>query len=403
MPPRGEPTVLAGLRLPGRAAPVDLTLRGDRIDAITPARSGASRLLLPLLTDAHVHLDKTLTAARLPRAAVSLLDAIDLAAADRARWDVADIRRRASAALARAERHGTGRMRSHVDWTEAAVPLAWPVLQEIRAEWRGRVELQLAALVPLDLVPEAGAAVAARVAEDGGVLGAFVHGQAELEARLARLFDLAERHDLPLDFHVDETLDPAARGVDAILAEAERRRLGSRVVCGHACALAERPEAEVRPLLDRLAAAGVALCVLPATNAGLQDRAAGRTPRRRGLAPLREAREAGMAVFLASDNCRDAFHPWGDYDLWDIFRAALPWAHLQAGSWLDAITDAPARLFAAPPGPRVGAKADFLLLAGEDADDAASRAGADRQVWRNGRRIRFGERDQRLRDEGEEP
>ena len=379
-----NPTVLRGVALAGRADRVDLALRSGRIAAITRSSERDGGFALPLMSDAHVHLDKTFVAHRLPRQAVTLLDAIEIAEVDKANWDADDIRSRASRALHSAYLYGTGRMRSHVDWNAPETPLAWPVLNELRAEWRGRIELQLAALIPLDLVPEAGESIAARVSADGGVLGAFVYRNADLPAKVAGLFDLAERYDLALDFHVDEGLEPEAQGIDAIIEQAAARGFGDRVLCSHGCALSVRPEDVVRTLLERLGAAGVSLCVLPATNASLQNRAPGRTPRHRGIAPLQEARAAGVPVILASDNCRDAFYPWGDYDLWDVFRAAAPWAHLEPAAWLGAITDAPAKLFDADPDLVEGAAADFILFEADGIDDAVSRPLCRRQVWRSG-------------------
>ena len=377
-------TVLRGVALAGQADRVDLSLRAGRIVSITRSMERDGGFALPLMSDAHVHLDKTFVAHRLPRQAVTLLDAIEIAEVDKAKWDADDIRSRASRALRSAYLYGTGRMRSHVDWNEPETPLAWPVLNELRVEWRGRIELQLAALVPLDLIREAGESIAARVSADAGVLGAFVYRNADLPAKVAGLFDLAERYDLALDFHVDEGLEPEAQGIDAIIEEAAVRDFGSRVLCSHGCALSVRPEAVVRTLLERLGAARVSLCVLPTTNASLQNRAPGRTPRHRGIAPLQEARAAGVPVILASDNCRDAFYPWGDYDLWDVFRAAAPWAHLEPATWLSTITDAPAKLFDAAPDLVEGAAADFILFEADGIDDAVSRPLCRRQVWRSG-------------------
>ena len=373
-----------GVALAGRPGHYDLSLRDGRITSVSGSASRNGGFVLPLLSDAHVHLDKTFVSHRLPRQAGTLLDAIELAADDRARWDAEDIRARATRALRCAYGYGTGRMRTHVDWTEPEMPIAWPVLNELRAEWSSRIELQLAALVPLDLVPEAGESIAARVAADGGVLGAFVYHNADLHAKVAQLFDLAERHDLFLDFHVDESLEPEDSGIDSIVEETDVRSFAKRVVVGHCCALSVRPAEVVRALLARLGAAGVSLCVLPTTNASLQDRVPCRTPRRRGIAPLHEARAAGVSVILASDNCRDAFYPWGDYDLWDVFRSAVPWAQLDPAHWIGAITDAPAALFDAAPGIAKGANADFIHFEADGIDDAVSQPLCKRQVWRSG-------------------
>lgn len=381
---RDESTsVLDGVRVAGRAGHWRLSVEGGRL-ALAPSQATGGGLVLPLMADAHVHLDKTYTSARIPGRPATLFDAIEMMGRDALRWTEADLRARAGEGLERAYSHGTGAMRSHVDWTARDVPLAWRVLNELAQDWRGRVELQLAALSPLDLLAEAGDGIARRVARDGGVLGAFVYRNARLPEKLGRVFDLAERHDLCLDFHVDEGLEPEAQGIDAIVAETARRGFGGRVLCGHGCALSVRPEDDVRAVLDRAGAAGLALTVLPTTNMWLQDNRPGHTPRLRGLAPLREARAAGVEVLFASDNVRDAFYPHGDYDMADVFRAAVLGAQLEPEDWLGAIGTQAARWCGAVQAIEDGGPAEFIWHDARDPDDLVSRPRAARQVWRGG-------------------
>ncbi len=375
---------------------VEIGIEGGRIARIVPAQGPARAVVLAPLVDAHVHLDKTHAVQRITARPASLQEAIELAAADKVHWSAADLRARAGRALAEAEAAGIGALRTHVDWSELGRPLAWDVLGDLAADWRGRVAVQRAALVPLDLLgdPDAGPGIAADVAASSGVLGAFVWQNHDLAAKLGRVFALADRHGLSLDFHVDEGLAPEARGFDAIVAETERHRFGGRVLCGHGCALAVRPEAEVARLLGRAAAAGVALTVLPTTNGYLQDARAGRTPRLRGLAPMLEARAAGMDVLVALDNVRDAFYPYGSYDLLDAWRLAVLNAHLDPFTWLDAITSLPARALGLglEPAPlRVGAPADFVLVAAEGPAGLMEDARRRPAVWRAGRPIGAGE------------
>jgi cytosine deaminase len=377
--------ILAGVSLAGRQGHWDIAVGGGRIAALTPSASDGGGLVLPLLADIHTHLDKTFTASRMPARATSLFHAIEMMQADAALWDEADLRRRSSRGLDRAYRHGTALMRSHVDWYGATPPAAWNVLRDLAGEWRERIHLELASLTPLDLFAEIGEAVAGEVKAAGGVLGAFIYRNDDLEVRLSQVFDLAEKHDLLLDFHVDEGLEIEARGIDAIVAQTGRRGLAGRVLCGHGCALSVRDPAEVDDLLASAGAAGLGLTVLPGCNAYLQDAKPGRTPRLRGLAPLHEARAAGLAVMIGSDNVRDAFFPFGDYDLFDAFRGAVLLGHLQPEDWLEAVSETPARWMGRSLALAEGGPADFIRLDAEDLTDALSRPRADRQVWRSGR------------------
>lgn len=381
------------LRVPGAAeAAYNVHVRDGRIATIVPvAEAGASGgMLLPGLVDAHVHLDKTATIDLRARPPAGLMEAIAQAQADRARWNTEDIARRANWGLLRAWSHGTVAVRTHVDWPDA-VPLAWDVLGELARDWRGRVEVQRASLTALATLadPAKGPAIAERVARDGGVLGAFILPvAAPLAQPLDVVFGLAARYGLELDFHVDEGLDPAARGFDAVVSATERHGFAGRVTCGHGCALGTRPPQEIAPLLARAAAAGVRLVSLPLTNLYLQDRQPQGTPRQRGQAPMREALAAGLPLSIASDNACDPFHPYGDYDLLEALRVAVRVAHLDDAlpAQFARVTTEPAAVLRLPQGGllRAGGPADFVRLGAASAHGWMARPGTPREVWRAG-------------------
>lgn len=366
-------------------ASVALEISGGRIARIEPMPGAAAWQALPLPVDPHLHLDKTFLWPRARPAAPGLFPAIEATLADRAGWTPEDIRARAGRALAEAAGAGMRALRTHVDWVEPGVPLAWDVLGEMAAD--APVTLQRAPLVSIDLLgdPDQGPPIAAHVAATGdGVLGAFLYRHADYPDLLARVFRLAADHGLWLDFHVDEGLEPEAQGLDEITRLTAQHGMAGRVLCGHACSLSVRPADQVARVLDSMARAGVALCVLPATNLWLQDGAAGRTPRLRGLAPLHEARAAGVAVMFGADNVADPFYPFGSYDPLEVLRLASTAAHLDPAEWLDAITTAPGRaLGLEPPVIETGAPADLLLVAGADWQDAL-RGPARRRVLRAG-------------------
>ncbi|MBQ0707656.1 amidohydrolase family protein [Ochrobactrum sp. AP1BH01-1] len=382
--------MLTGVTIAGLSGRHDIEIKGDRIASLVPSQSAGGGLITPLFADVHVHLDKTFTIQRIAENGSArvdcLFDAIDLMNTDRKNWSEADIRARASKGLKAAFEQGVGAMRSHVDWTTPEVPAAWPVLNELREEWKGRIDLQLAALVHGDLVLDAGSQIATRVAKDGGVFGAFFYRNADLEDKIEEMFRLAVQHDLNLDFHVDEGLDVEADGFSLIISATRRYGMGGRVLCGHACSLSLRGPDELQRTLHAAADAGTALVSLPTTNLYLQDRLGGKSPRLRGVAPLKEARRAGMDVMLGSDNVRDAFYPFGDYDPLAILRLAAPACHLEPDEWLDSITTLPARLIAGEriQTPQVGGSASFIWHDAEDLNDLISHPQARRVVWRNG-------------------
>ena len=317
---------LAAVRLGERV--VDLSVADGRIARIAPTDAPARGLVLPLLADAHVHLDRT--------------DATPPAGPTQA-----DLRARAAGALAEAEAQGIAALRTHVDWEAPAPPAAWAVLGELAEDWRGRVAVQRAALVPPR--PARRRRAWPRDRRRGGAWRRRARRRrslknAHLAPKLEAVFALALRFDLALDFHVDGALDRRAEAFDTIVALTRRHHLPGQVLCGHACALAVRPEAEVARAARRGRRRRPRALRLPGDRRLAQDARPGRTPRLRGLPPMQEARAAGMDVLVALDEVRDACYPFGGYDLLDAWRLAV----------LTPISTPPAGSTASPRCPRSG-------------------------------------------------
>ena len=143
-----------------------------------------------------------------------------------------------------------------------------------------------------------------------------------------------------IDFHVDESEDPAARSLPRIAETAMRLRFPGRIVVGHCCSLALQSDSA--DTIAKLRDANIAVVSLPLCNMYLQDRHAGRTPRWRGVTPLKEMRAAGVAVAVASDNTRDPFYAYGDLDLVEVFRESVRIVQLDhpIAGWADIVAAA---------------------------------------------------------------
>lgn len=318
----------------------DLIIAGDGIAGFAdgphpalPVVEGRRRLILPALIEPHVHLDKAYTARRIGETGGDLPAAIAAQEADKIHWTDADLRARAMRALAEMRAAGVAHARTHVDWGQAgdpaATPRAWSILREVAHDQATHLRLQRASLPAIDLFaePATAARIAAEVARDGGVLGAWVLGHARRAEGIAAAFALADRHGLALDFHVDEALSEGLDGLALILAEARRTRFQGPVLCGHAISLAALSGDPLRAMLEAMARTAVALCALPTTNLYLQARGAG-TPDRRGITRLTEATAAGVVTCLGTDNVQDAFYPLGRHDPFLTLGLAVPALHL---------------------------------------------------------------------------
>jgi cytosine deaminase len=228
------------------------------------------------------------------------------------------------------------------------------------------------------------------VAECGGVMGGVPNMDAGDDDFLGRVFGHAQARGLDLDFHVDETGDPAAATLRRIAETALRRGFRGKIVAGHCCSIAMQEPAERDRTLDLVAEAGIAVVSLPMCNMYLQDRAPGRTPRWRGVTLLHELRARGIAVTVASDNCRDPFYAYGDHDVVEVYREATRIAHLDhpIGDWPAVVTATPAAV-AGFMEARIaeGLPADLVLFRARTFNELLARPATDRVVLRGGRPI----------------
>lgn len=387
-------------------ARADLILSGGRIEAILPPGAPASPvpepalgtvdlddgLVLPGLVDIHTHLDKSQTWPRAPNPDGAFFSALEVLAADKPlHWTPEDVRRRMDFSLRTAYAHGTTAIRTHIDSTAPQHAISWPVLAEMREKWAGRITLQGSALMSAEwaAVDPAFEEVARVAAEHGGLVGAATTMSPNLEAGVERLLRLAMARGVDIDFHVDEPAEvPLARALDVIARVAIRLGFPHRILCGHCCSLAARPDDEARHTLDLMAAAGMSVVSLPMCNLFLQDRVAGRTPRWRGVTLLHELKARGIPVAIASDNTRDAFYAYGDMDLVEVLREGTRILHLDrpVGDWPRIVAATPADIMGLPDHGRIraGLPADISLFSARTWTELHSRPQSDRIVLRNG-------------------
>jgi cytosine/creatinine deaminase len=381
----------------------DIAVDGARITGIAPRASRpepraidlAGRIVLPAFVDCHTHIDKGHIWTRKPNPDGTFMGAVKASEDDRAaNWNAADLTRRMDFALRCAFAHGTKALRTHLDSVPPQEDISWPVFEEMRERWRGRIELQGACLFGIEAAREATwlAKMVKQVAAAGGVLGAVTYMVPDLEPLLDRMFVLAGEHGLDLDFHADETHDTAAVSLRLIAETALRHDFAGRILVGHCCSLSRQADAEVLHTLDKVAKAGLGVVSLPLCNLYLQDRRAdATTPRWRGVTLLHEMNARDIPVAVASDNTRDPFYPYGDLDMLEVYRLATRILHFDhpVADWPRAVAATPADIMRLPDAGRLasGGPADFVIFKGRSWTELLSRPESERMVVRDGRAI----------------
>jgi cytosine deaminase len=334
-----EYIVTDGRTLGGDA--VDVEIRDGTIRRVVPAGEGdpgafpadrrhdaAGRLVTPPLIEPHVHLDATGTAGDPAwNESGTLAEGIDVWASYKQDITVEDVLERATRTVEWYAAHGVTRIRTHADTTEPSLSTVEALL-ELKGRVSDLVDLQVVAFPQDGIYTDPTHEDLLREAVEMGadVVGGIPHNERTREDGVESVktaCDVAERHDRPLDLHIDETDDPNARFTEVLASEALKRELGDRVTASHATAMHSYNNAYADKLISLLAESGVSVVTNPPDNSVLQG-AYDDYPRRRGHTRIDQLRAAGVTVGLGHDSVLD---PWYHYGVADPLDAAFVLAH----------------------------------------------------------------------------
>lgn len=374
--------VVTDARLPGRASPVSIGIRAGRVAEIAPvivcdapSLPAGGRLAIAGFVDSHVHLDKACLLGRCGHDHGDLKAAIAAVSALKRDFTEDDVYARGARCLDRAIGFGTTHMRAHVEVDPRAGLRSFEALRRLKRDYAWAIELQLCAFPQEGLTNDPGCDPLLVEALDGGadLLGGCPYTDANPEAQLDRLFDLARAYDVDLDLHLDFDLDPSWGHMEDVCRRAEAYGRGGRVTIGHATKLSAMTPNAFERAARRLSDAGVAVTALPATDLYLNGRDRPfDTPR--GVTRVHELERRGVLCSVATNNVMNPFTPFGDLSL---MRMANLYANVaQVGpdgfaACLDLVTTGPARLMnLADYGIAVGRQADVVVLDAPDAETA---------------------------------
>ncbi|MBI4247163.1 MAG: amidohydrolase family protein [Candidatus Rokubacteria bacterium] len=387
--------LLRNCRLPGRDGLVDVTVAAGRLAAL--AASGAAgpaaaetldargRLLTPGLVEAHIHLDKALLMDRITEAADTPEEAIRLTGAAKRRFTVDDIRARARRVLEMAIAAGTTAMRSHVEVDPIVGLMGMEAILPLKEEYAPAIDLQLCAFAQEGILQAPGTEGLLRRALQMGadLVGGCPYNDTDAGKHIEIVFGLARAFDVDVDFHLDFTDEPSHLHIRAVIEETLECGWQGRVAVGHLSELSALSPAEQDELIAGIAAAGIGVICLPATDLYLMGRRAEVNPPR-GLTPVRRLLAAGVPVAVATNNIGNPFTTIGTADLTHMGFIAAVAAHMgtppQLRDVVAALTTHPARILRLPDyGLEVGCRADLVVWNCERVEEVV--AGLPDRVW----------------------
>ncbi len=178
--------------------------------------------------------------------------------------------------------------------------------------------------------------------------------------------------------------------IHQVLELTERYRRGGRVVAGHMAKLSLLPRAEVAALARRLADAGIAVTVLPATDLYLMGRERDHAVVR-GVADPNLLTANGVTCSLSSNNILNAATPYGDCNLIRMANLHANVLQLARPDELRALfgmlTDRSARLLNLKDyGLIPGNPADLVVIDAATPEQAIAEIRPPLAVWKRGRK-----------------
>jgi cytosine deaminase len=393
--------VVRNARLADRLAegPLDIAVADGRIAAIGRGLEAAAesydaggRLVCAGLIETHIHLDKSRIIDRCPPPSGRRVNPVVLTAPLKKDFTVEDVRARAEATLRECLVNGATRMRTQVEIDPGIGLRGFEAVRSLVADYRWAIDIEIC-VFPQDGMtnyPGTEELLVAALKQGAPVLGGAPRYDSDPAAQIDRIFALAREYDVDLDLHLDVGDSPEGMLIHQVLDLTERYGRGGRVVAGHMAKLSLLPPAEVAALARRLADAGIAVTVLPATDLYLMGRERDHAVVR-GVADANLLGANGVTCSLSSNNILNPATPFGDCNLIRMANLHANVLQIAAPEDLRALfgmlTDRSARLLNLQDyGIAPGNPADLVVIDAQTPEQAIAEIRPPLAVWKRGRR-----------------
>jgi cytosine/creatinine deaminase len=304
-------------------APLDIGVESGRIVALGPglAAEGPSydaqgRLVCAGLVETHIHLDKSRIIDRCGPEPGRQPEVVPRVAAVKRDFTVEDVHARARQTLQGCILNGATRMRTHVEVDPGVGLRGFEGVKQLAEEYRWAIDIELCVFPQEGLTNNPGTdeLLVAALKQGAGVIGAAPNYDADSAGQIRRVFELAREFDVDIDMHLDSGNSPEKMDIHLVCRLTQEYGLGGRVAVGHMCKMSTMPPADFAILARRLADAGVAVTVLPATDLFMMGRDQDFAVRR-GVVDANLLVEAGVNCSISTNNILNPFTPFGDCSL----------------------------------------------------------------------------------------
>lgn len=229
---------------------VDIGIRDGRFAEVAAAISSealsvdcGNSLVVPGFVESHIHLDKSCLLDRCRTDEGTLDEAIREVAAAKRGFTVEDVYSRAQRTLERAILNGTTRMRTHVEVDPVVGLKGFEAIAVLKRDYAWAVDLSICVFPQEGLLNNPGTEDLLVSALDAGadLIGGCPYTDRDPVAQIDRIFELARRFDVDIDFHLGFDINPDGMTVWRVCENAERFGWGGRVTIGHVSKLSALP------------------------------------------------------------------------------------------------------------------------------------------------------------------
>src|SRR5437762_571318 len=317
--------LIRNARLADRASdpPVDIGVGNGRIVAIArglvadaQVYDAEERLVCPGLIETHIHLDKSRIIDRCAPQERATLSPVKGVTPLKKSMTVEDVYKRAAQTLEQCIMHGTTRVRTQVEVDPAIGMRGFEAVQALTADYKWAIDIETCVFPQEGLTnyPGTDELLVEGLKRGAKLIGGAPCYDTDSAGQIRRIFELGREFDVDIDIHLDVGPTADAMNIHLVRELTEQYKRGGRVVVGHMAKLSLMPPEQVRALARRLADAGIAVTVLPATDLFLMGRDQEHSVRR-GVADANLLIEQGVNCSLSSNNILNPATPYGDCSL----------------------------------------------------------------------------------------
>ena len=380
--------------------PVDIGVKDGRIVHVGGALAADAREVVDAggcmvcggLCETHIHLEKSRIIDRCAPEDGRNAMAVKRVSEVKHTFTVEDVVARARTTLEGCIANGATRMRAHVEVDPLVGLRGFEGVQILAKEYAWAIDVEICVFPQEGLTNNPGTdeLMVEALKRGARVVGAAPGYDTDHAAQIRRVFELAREYNVDIDMHLDFGNTPDDMDIPLVCDLTEHYKMGGRVAVGHMTRLSTMKLDDLKVMAKRIADAGVAVTVLPATELFLMGR--DQTDNvRRGLADVNLLAQHGVNCSLSTNNVLNPFTPMGDCSL-------IRMANLQANccqisgnenyrELFSMLTDRSARLMNLTDyGIAVGNPGDLVLFDAVSPEQAVTELRQPLAVYKRGKR-----------------